>query len=155
MSGDPMVNVPRGGAPIAAPQIWRCAVDAGGVPAEWVEAALATDSQTTVVHLLDSDGNADATQESQAGAEQLAIATGARVLMVSCRSHPAQSLMGRVERGIAAYTWLLGEGCDLALSAFSYDAANLSLLHAVRPAANARRIPLPGLADISLPPLSR
>lgn len=143
--------VSMAGAPGATPVIWRCAVDAGGVHAEWVEAAIATEGQPTVVALLDRYGNGNAARQGRAGSEQLAIVTGARVLMVSCRSHPAQSLTARTERGLAAYTWLLGEGCDLARSAFSYHGANPSLLHAVRLAARARRIPLPGFPDVPLP----
>jgi hypothetical protein len=74
-----------------------CPVDAGGVPAEWVEATVATDRQPTVVYFHLGDG--------RPAACDLALATGARVLSVPCPSGAGP--------GVAAYTWLLGEGVNL------------------------------------------
>lgn len=81
----------------------RWAVNAGGVPAEWIEVRAATVGQQTLVCFPgpEADGMRMATD--------LALRTGARVLVV-----PGSS----VADGVAAWAWLLGEGCDTASTAF-------------------------------------
>ncbi|HYH49333.1 MAG TPA: hypothetical protein VEG38_07270 [Acidimicrobiia bacterium] len=81
----------------------RCPVDADGVPAEWIEVTAATVRQPTLVCFPGpgSDGVDLATR--------LAANTGARVLTVSGAS---------VEDGIAAWRWLLREGCDTRTTTF-------------------------------------
>lgn len=96
-------------------QVSRCPVDAGGVPAEWIEAAVATDGQPTLVYF---PGPGDAAAAAAALlAARLAISTGARVLVVGCRP-TSRSRRAVAEDGAAAWRWLLGEGCDLSTTAF-------------------------------------
>jgi hypothetical protein len=87
-------------------------VDAGGTPAEWVEATVATVGQATL--LIFDAGDRQTSRGERAG--HLAVTTGARVLRVDCR--PAGTLLSPIEAGVAAYEWLLGEGLDLARATF-------------------------------------
>jgi hypothetical protein len=86
----------------------RCRVDAGGVSAEWIEVTAATVRQPTLVCFPGpaSDGVDLATR--------LAVRTGARVLTVGGAS---------VEDGVAAWRWLLREGCDTGTTTFVGTAA--------------------------------
>lgn len=81
----------------------RWPVNAGGVPAEWVEVAAARIGQPTLVCF--SGPLADAAQI----ATNLAIRTGARVLNVGSCS---------IDDGVTAWAWLLREGCDTATTTF-------------------------------------
>lgn len=80
----------------------RWPVDAGGVPAEWIEVAPATIGQQTLVCFPGpEDGVRTATS--------LAVRTGARVLVVGDCS---------VDDGVTAWAWLLNEGCDTTTTSF-------------------------------------
>ena len=85
-------------------------VDAGGVPAEWVEATVATGGQPTVVWFF--SGGTDDLQRVRGRIGALAAATGARVLTVACGSDRDPPDAIAIERGLVAYLWLLGEGTD-------------------------------------------
>jgi hypothetical protein len=119
-----------------------CRVDASGVPAEWVEAARATQGQPTIVYFLNEYG-ADALEEGRQSAGELAVATGARVLTVACSAQGKPDDAGAVERGVIAYAWLLGEGCDLDRTAFAHDLTGSSLLEAVLVRARNQGMPVP------------
>ena len=85
-------------------------VDAAGVPAEWVEATVATRGQRTVVWFL--SGGTDHLQRVRRRIGAFAAATGARVLTIGCGSDSDPSDAIAIERGLVAYRWLLGEGTD-------------------------------------------
>lgn len=106
-----------------------CRVDAGGVPAEWVEATVATEGQPTIVYLL--SGGVDALEQRRPSAGDLAVATGARVFTVACLPQGTPSSHAAVENGMAAYTWLLGEGCDLDVTVFTHDPMDAWLVDAI------------------------
>jgi monoterpene epsilon-lactone hydrolase len=130
------------GLPARPPRLKRvshCPVDAGGVEAEWVEACVATSDQPTLVYF---HGGPRITGDAESGrrrAGTLAVATGARVLSVTCVA---------VDDGVAAYVWLLGEGVDLDTTTFVCDAAGGDRAGAVLQAARDRKLPLPGRASI-------
>lgn len=85
------------------PSISRCAVDADGVFAEWIESVVATPGQPTIVYFR-TVGPWPETDSRDDPAARLALATGSRVLSVECAS-PAD--------GVIAFAWLLAEGLDL------------------------------------------
>jgi len=120
-----------------------CRVDGGGVPAEWVEAGTAAEGQPTLVWFLGSTYALNPLKETRARAGRLAAETGARVLTVACWEDTRQSLAASVARGITAYRWLLGEGCDLERTAFTGDFADVSMLRAIFVAARSWGLPLP------------
>lgn len=115
-----------------------CRVDAGGVPAEWVEATVATAGQPTYVLFSDGRSGIEALTAGRELAREIAIATGARVLSIGCRS-------ATVDDGVTAYGWLLGEGLDLHTTCFVIDPAGGGLASAVTAAAKARGLPVPPL----------
>src|SRR4051812_28211255 len=95
----------------------RCDVDAGGVAAEWIEATAASPGQATLVWFAEPARDRHVGAASRHRAAHLAFATGARVLLVG---GPAPRTPHRlaVEDGVAAWSWLLGEGCDSRVTAF-------------------------------------
>ena len=106
----------------------RSMVDAGGVPAEWIEVTAATVGQPTLVCFPgpESDGFDLATR--------LAMRTGARVLTVGGAS---------VEDGVTAWRWLLHEGCDTATTSFVGTSAGSVLAFDVLAEAGHCDLPLP------------
>ena len=121
----------------------HCRVDAGGVCAEWVEANPASEDQPTLVFFVADRHVGDAIETTRPLAWNLAVATRARVLTVACASGDGVVHGGTVEEGVAAYAWLLGEGCDLDLTAFVSERAEISLATAVLFAAVRRGLPPP------------
>src|SRR5882757_9702710 len=88
----------------AAPGTSYCRVNADGVLAEWGEVTPASAGQATVVLFIGGASGGDALDQGRPLAGKLAWMTGARVLSVASRS---------LEGSLTAYSWLLGEGCDL------------------------------------------
>lgn len=121
----------------------HCRVDAAGIPAEWVETAVASEGQPTIVYFVTDGSGADALERSRRSAHDLARADGARVLTVACRQERSRSSAAAVEAGLAAYGWLLREGCDVALTAFAEHSAGAGIAEAVLAAAGSRGLPLP------------
>ena len=101
--------------------------------------------QATLVYFL-SDGHRDSLHRSRPIGERLAAVTGARVLTVACpvgcAGYPAA-----VEAGLTAFTWLLGEGCDVGLTAFVTDHSNDELVVDILIAAANRGLPIPCVVD--------
>ena len=112
-----------------------CRVDAGGVPAEWVEITPATEGQPTLVLFLDLPCDPDPLETGRLRAGRLAATTRARVITVACR--------GTVERAVAAYAWLLREGCDPETTSFVCDSDDASLLPAILGTVRAAALPPP------------
>lgn len=126
-----------------APKLSYCRVNAAGVPAEWVEATVATEGQPTIVYFVSGGYGVDALEQSRPAAGHLAVATGARVLTVACSYERQPSHAAAVERGIAAYAWLLGEGCDLHLTAVTHDPTGALLVEAILVGAGNHGLPVP------------
>ena len=116
--------------PALQPWMTRCAVDAHGVRAEWVESVMATVDQETIVY-FSPDKPSRGSNDGHDHAVRLALVTGARVLRVECTM---------ALDGATAYAWLLGEGLDLNTTTFAGPTA---LLTAVRAEAVRRALPLP------------
>lgn len=118
----------------------HCRVDAGGTPGEWVEAAVASSGQPTVVYFHASELGRDPLDQARRLAGRIAVVTGARVLTVGC---PAVRRGSRsaVFAGVAAYRWLLAEGCGLERTAFF--SSDESLATAILAAAWNDGLPLP------------
>ena len=131
-------------APPALQRVSTCRVEANGVPVEWVEAAVvATAGQPTFVYFIGGRHGARALEHSRRAAGDLAVTTGARVLTVACRGVAAHSRAAAVQRGVAAYVWLLGEGCDLDNTTFRDDAADHWLVTGITGRAGNRGVPVP------------
>lgn len=118
-------------------------VDADGVPAEWVEVTTATPDQWTFVCFCGGPDPSSAIEGGWAAAAEIALATGARVLVVGCRS-TSRGVSSAVEDGLSAYRWLLGEGCETALTAFVTLAEIDTVAPAVLLAASDDGLPVPG-----------
>jgi acetyl esterase/lipase len=127
------------------PRVSYCRVDADGVPAEWVEATPAAEGQATFVYFQCGGCGGDPFEESRRPTGDLAVSTGARVLEVACLSGGTLSPTSPVERGVAAYAWLLGEGCDVDSTAFTHEAGAAALADAILLAARNRGLPVPAL----------
>jgi acetyl esterase/lipase len=125
----------------STPAASHCRVDAGGVPAEWVEATAATEGQPTFVYFLSGGYGGDALEQSRPSAERLALASGARVLTVACSPPHAVA----IEAGIAAYAWLIGEGCDVDRTMFVHDTSAASVVDAIVVEASTRGLPVPDI----------
>jgi hypothetical protein len=115
-----------------AEAVSHCPVDADGVEAEWVEAAVASPGQATIVHMVDSALNSLETARPLAG--RLAVMTGARVLTVLCPT---------ISDGVTAYAWLLDEGLDLETTYFRAARPDDDLTGAVKRSAQRLGLPLP------------
>ena len=126
----------------------HCRVDADGVPAEWVEATVATDGQPTLVYFL-GDGRARvALEQARPIAERLAAVTGARILTVACLAGAQRSRAAAVDAGLTAYGWLLCEGCDVDVTTFVSGPSNRAVVMAILNAARTHRLPLPASAAL-------
>lgn len=129
---------------LLARRVSHCRVDAGGVAAEWVEACVASPGQPTLVHFSGGGHGVEALERSRSLAGELAVRSGARILVVACRQQPDQTFSAAVERGVAAYAWLLGEGCDANTTAFSSESFDEDLVAGiVELAGNGLRLPIP------------
>jgi hypothetical protein len=119
-----------------------CAVNAGGVPAQWVEITEAWIGQMTFLCFEPQPHGWRSPPAAHTFATMLAMATGARVLTVGCRSQPSRQA---VEDSVAAYAWLLEEGVDLRRTAFVDDPDGAGLTLAVLLAARNHRLPMPAV----------
>jgi acetyl esterase/lipase len=128
--------------PPAAP-VSHCPVDANGVPAEWVEATVATTGQPTLVYFPGHGQGRDSLALGRPLAARLAVGTGARILSVGWRPAPGCSASAAVEDGVGAFSWLLDEGCDLETTAFVGDTRDGARAVSVLLALRERGLPLP------------
>ena len=125
----------------AGPRARRpCSVDAGGVPAQWVETTVATPGQATFVMFV---ADFDEVIVCRQLAWSLATTIGARVFVVGCRTSPSHCERDMVDDGVTAYAWLLNEGLDLATTTFVTSSVEATLARAVLQAAKARGLSVP------------
>lgn len=120
-----------------------CRVDAGGVTAEWVEVTPAAEDQRTLVYFLRQRDAGDVVRSARPMAERLAAATGGRVLAVNCGTSGQIRPGNAIEAGLRAYAWLLGEGCDVALTTFVSSRSDHSMVRRILRAAARRGLPAP------------
>ena len=131
--------------PVLAADVRQDAVDAGGVPAEWVLAA--GSGEERVILYLHGGGY---TQGSPATHRELASRVsrycGAQVLSIDYRLAPAHPFPAAVEDALTAYRWLVGSGRSPKRMAIAGDSAGgglaLAFLMALRDAGD----PLPACA---------
>jgi len=124
-----------------SPHITSCRLRAGGSVAEWIECTAASEEQATIVHFV--GGDVHALECARPVAARWAILTGARVLLVACRHRQEEDHATAVERGAAAYTWLVREGCDADNTMFTADATDEDLMIDIFDAVGAQSAPVP------------
>jgi len=129
-----------------ARDVWYCSVDADGVPAQWVEATVATCSQPTYVYFRSLGQEQPGLPPNDWPPAHLALSTGARVLSVGWRLSSDDSLTTAIRDGLTAYRWLLGEGCDLTTTILMRDADTAPIVDAVISVSQDDRLPLPRVA---------
>ncbi len=121
-------------------EVSALAIDAGGVPAEWLipQANAAT---RVVLHLHGGGYVLGSVQSHRALLERLAIAAGCRVLAPNYRLAPEAPFPAAVEDACAAYRWLIAQGISPKSIAVSGDSAGgglvLATLFALRDAGDA------------------
>ena len=136
-----MGTLPKLEADAFGPIVSYCRVNAAGIAAEWVETTVATNGQPTIVYFVSDGYGGDALEQCRPTARHLALASGARVFTVDCSAQGSRAVA--VQRGIAAYAWLLGEGCDGDLTTFAHESTGASLVEALLMAAKREGLPLP------------
>lgn len=119
----------------------RWGVSANGVPAEWVEATVASLGQRTLVIFSGGANGSDSFGTARHHAGDLAMETGARVLVVGCRRAAVQRT-DVVKDSVDAYAWLLSEGLDLDTTALAGPKAGGTFV-AILLAAKERGLSLP------------
>ena len=116
------------------------AVEAGGVPAEWVEAPGSTD-RATLLYLHGGGYTIGSVRTHRALVARLATATGARALTVDYRLGPEHPFPSAVDDALAAYRWLVRGGADPSRIVVAGDSAGggltVALLVALRDAGEA------------------
>lgn len=117
----------------AVPQFSCSPVSANGVPALWIEVAIATVGQPTVVYLRRRrPGTTPGAVHSDA--TRIALRTGARIFEIECST---------VSEAVTAYTWLLGEGLDLETTTLISCPSDDHFPAAIRRALQRLGLPLP------------
>jgi acetyl esterase/lipase len=127
----------------AGDDITATAVDAGGVPAEWVEAPGAAADR--VVLFLHGGGyvmGSPTTHRKLAG--DVSRASGARVLLLDYRLAPEHPMPAGIDDGVSAYRWLLEQGVAPGSIAIGGDSAGGGLVVATLLALRDGGDPLPG-----------
>ena len=118
------------------------AVDAGGVPSEWVEVPGAT-GEATILYLHGGGYTIGSVRTHRALVARLAAASGARGLIVDYRLGPEHPFPAAVDDALAAYRWLVRGGTDTRRIVVAGDSAGggltVALLVALRDAGD----PLP------------
>jgi len=124
----------------------RCqAVDAGGVPAEWITAPEAADER--VIYYLHGGGYVmGSINTHREMISRLSRAAGARVLAIDYRLAPENPFPAAVEDCTAAYRWLLSTGADPARLVIAGDSAGGGLTVATLVALRDAGEPLPAAA---------
>ena len=120
-----------------------CPVEVGGVRAEWVEVTPATVEQQTLVYFVRQRDVDDVLPMARPTAGRIAAATGGRVLAVDCGMGGPLRTGAAVKAGLTAYAWLLGEGCDVALTTFVSHWSDNVVVQGILVAAAHRGLPLP------------
>jgi acetyl esterase/lipase len=98
------------------------AVDAGGVPAEWVTAAGARDDHA-ILYLHGGGYCIGSITTHRALAADLSRAAAARVLLIDYRLGPEHVFPAAVEDATAAYRYLIGSGIRTTRAAIAGDSA--------------------------------
>ncbi len=124
----------------------RCEpVDAGGVPAEWIEAPGVADEH--VIFYLHGGGYMiGSINTHREMISRLSRASGARALVIEYRLAPEHPFPAAVEDATTAYRWLLSAGVDPARLVIAGDSAGGGLTVATLVALRDTGDPLPAAA---------
>ena len=120
-------------------------VDAGGVPAEWVNAPDA-DAGHVVLYLHGGGYCLGSLNTHRNMAGRISAATGSFVLLADYRLAPEHPHPAAVDDGVEVYRWLLQNGTDPTRTAIMGDSAGGGLVVATLLALRDRGEPLPGAA---------
>lgn len=122
-------------------------IDAGGVPAEWLELNDgASDSQRTVLYLHGGAYRICSPATHRALAAKIAVASDASTLVLDYRLAPEHPFPAAVEDTFAAYQWLLDQGIPAGQVVVAGDSAGAGLALAVIFNARDAGLPLPSSA---------
>ena len=125
-------------------------VDAGGVPAEWIEMPGAQPDR--ILLYLHGGGYAIGSLDTHRGlVARIAAATRARCLSLGYRLAPEHPFPAAVDDAVAAYRWLLAQGQEPSRLAVAGDSAGGGLALALLLALRDARVPLPA-AGVCLSP---
>jgi acetyl esterase/lipase len=128
------------------PEDVRCkAVDAGGVPAEWIAAPGAEDERV-VFHLHGGGYVAGSVDTHREMISRISRAAAARALAIDYRLAPEHPFPAAVEDSTAAYRWLLSSGVDPSRTVMAGDSAGGGLTVATLVALRDAGDPLPAAA---------
>lgn len=119
------------------------AVDAGGVPAEWVDPPGVDAAAPTLLYFHGGGYGMGSLSTIRALVSQLAVATSARVLSVGYRLAPEHPWPAAVDDAVAAFGWLLRFGVEPSGVAFGGDSAGGGLTVAAMLALRDRGLPMP------------
>jgi acetyl esterase/lipase len=129
----------------APPDVTAAAVDAGGVPSDWVTTPDA-DGNRAVLY-LHGGGYVIGSPKSHRGLMgRLSKATGARVLGIAYRMAPEDPFPAAVEDSVKAYRWLLDQGIEAVRISIAGDSAGGGLAAATLVAIRNEGLPQPGCA---------
>ncbi|MHB8384738.1 MAG: alpha/beta hydrolase fold domain-containing protein, partial [Candidatus Binataceae bacterium] len=85
-------------------------VDVGGIPAEWVEAPGA-EVDRVILYLHGGGYVMGSIGTHRAMVARIARASNARALLIDYRLAPEHPFPAAVDDAVAAYRWLVGQGC--------------------------------------------
>lgn len=120
-------------------------VNAGGVPAEWIETPGAA-ADRAILYLHGGYYLLGSIRMHRAFTGHLAHATGARMLLIEYRLAPEHPFPAALEDALTAYRWLLGQGFSAERLVVAGDSAGGGLALATLLAARAAALPLPAAA---------
>ena len=120
-------------------------VDAGGVPAEWINAPDA-DAGHVILYLHGGGYCIGSLNTHRNMAARVSAATGSFVLLADYRLAPEHPHPAAVDDGVEVYRWLLQHGSDPTRMAIMGDSAGGGLVVATLLALRDRGEPLPGAA---------
>ncbi len=125
-------------------------VEAGGVPAAWIEAPNA-DPGRTIVYLHGGGYVIGSIATHRELANRLSRAAAARVLLLDYRLAPEHPFPAAVEDAVSAYRWLLQQGANPARTVIAGDSAGGGLAVAALVAGRDAGLPRPA-AGVCLSP---
>lgn len=125
-------------------------VDAGGVPAEWVQAPQTTDA-ATLLFLHGGGYNVCSPRTHRGVTTNLSQAAGCRVLALDYRLAPEHPHPAAVDDAVAAYRWLLAQGVAPTRIGFAGDSAGGGLAVASMVRLRDENTPLPITAYLISP----
>ena len=126
-------------------------VSAGGVPAEWVEVASPRPGNRVILYLHGGGFAVGSIPGFRHFASHFAALAFSRVLLLGYRLAPEAVFPAQLEDAIAAYRWLLEQGCEPEEMALAGDSAGAGLILALVGQLQAHKIALPACMVLLTP----